>query len=142
MKTQRRAYKLLFAALLGSVLLAACARKADVKKYELVGEVVSLDQPAQDATIKHQAIPGFMEAMTMPYHVKSKDEFATLKPGEHIRADLVVTRDSNSIDAWIENIQEQPAEAAPQSEPQAGSKPEKEPEKKSAARGGATKRGR
>jgi|SRR5215467_10322417 len=70
------------------------------KRYHLTGRVVSIDQRAKMANIDADAIPGFMEAMTMPYQVKPPDELTKLSAGDAITADVVVAND----DAWLENI--------------------------------------
>jgi protein SCO1/2 len=47
-----------------------------------------------------EAIPGFMEAMTMPYKVKSESDLEQLSPGDSVTADLVVHAD----EYWLENV--------------------------------------
>lgn len=70
------------------------------KHYHLKGKVVSIDQRAKMADIDGEAIPGFMEAMTMPYQVKPAEELNKLSAGDTITADVVVQNE----DAWLENI--------------------------------------
>lgn len=65
-------------------------RGADEKKYQLHGVVIRLDQQAQTATIKHEEIKGWMEAMTMEFPVPSKPEFASLSRGQTINATVFV----------------------------------------------------
>jgi protein SCO1 len=74
---------------------------APAKRYHLTGRVVSIDARAKMANIDADAIPGFMEAMTMPYQVKPSDELDKLSAGDAITADVVVQND----EAWLENIQ-------------------------------------
>jgi len=73
----------------------ACSQKSDTSQvkhqYQLTGRVVSLDPRSQTATVDAAAIPNFMEAMTMEYPVKSKEEFKSLHPGDRIRATVDVT---------------------------------------------------
>ena len=67
----------------------------------------------KEATIKHEEIKGFMPGMTMPYHVRDEQEFATLKPGDLMTATLVVV----SNDAYLKNVKktgEAPLEKAPE----------------------------
>ena len=92
----------LFAILL-VVFLAACMRNPDpqpVKQFQMRGEVTSLDSANQLATVKHEKIEGWMEAMTMEYPVKDKAEFAKLKVGETIRAQI----DVQGTDYWIAQV--------------------------------------
>lgn len=64
-------------------------------------KVVSLEPRSQEAILQHAEIPGFMGAMTMGYRVKSAGDFAKLKPGQTIRAELIV--DGNR--SWLEKIE-------------------------------------
>ena len=43
---------------------------ANVNVYHLRGKVVSTDAPHGIVVLDHEAIPGFMDAMTMPYQLK------------------------------------------------------------------------
>ena len=70
------------------------------KRYHLKGKVVSIDQRAKLANVDSEAIPGFMDAMTMPYPVKPADELNKLSAGDTITADVVVQNE----DAWLENV--------------------------------------
>lgn len=70
------------------------------KRYHLKGKVVSVDKLAKMANIDSEAVPGFMDAMTMPYTVKPEGELDRLKPGDAVTADIVV-QDEN---AWLENV--------------------------------------
>jgi protein SCO1/2 len=83
-----------------------------VRRYELKGEIVSVDARSQEIVVRHEDIPGFMKAMTMSYKVAKPAEFERLKPGQHIRADLVLTDDFKS---WLENvrIEQEPSKDPP-----------------------------
>jgi Cu/Ag efflux protein CusF len=72
--------------------------------YSLKGEVMALDGATSVATIKHEAIEGWMEAMTMGFPVKDKAEFEKLKPGQKITASVKVQGD----DFWLEKLLVQP----------------------------------
>ena len=77
--------------LLAAVALAGCGtQKQPVKRYPLVGEIVALDPATHNATIKHEKIGDWMEAMTMEFTVKPDSEFAKLRVGDRIRATVVV----------------------------------------------------
>jgi protein SCO1 len=71
----------------------ACSRQPAAKHYELQGRVVAVDSGTRQLTIAHQDIPGFMEAMTMPYLVSEKDSwvFKSIAPGDHVHATLVLS---------------------------------------------------
>jgi len=92
-------------ALLVFLALAGCQRNPapkPVAEYQMRGEVVSLDPAGQLATVKHGKIEGWMEAMTMEYPIKDKQEFARLKVGEKIQAKISV----QGTDYWISAVNE------------------------------------
>jgi Cu/Ag efflux protein CusF len=63
------------------------------QKYQLHGVILRLDPAQQTATVKHEKIEGWMEAMTMEFPVASKEEFARLKVGQALRATVFVRAD-------------------------------------------------
>ncbi len=87
---------------LGLALLAGACRggSSDRREYELKGQILSLTPDRKEANVKHEDIPGFMSAMTMPYHVQDAKEFEGLVPGDLIAATLVVV----SNDAYLTNV--------------------------------------
>lgn len=48
-------------------------------------------------TLQHEAVPGFMEAMTMPYKLDRPEIAGELHPGDVIRARLLVDKDSDGV---------------------------------------------
>ncbi len=69
------------------------------KTYKLRGKVISTHPATGEVTIDHEAIPGFMDAMTMPYKLKDAGILTELHPGDVITADLLVPQnaDANTI---------------------------------------------
>ena len=78
---------MLAAALLVS---AACGRQPDTRTYQLTGQVLAVRPETKEILVKHDDIPGFMPAMTMPYAVKDAGLLAGRAPGDLITATLVV----------------------------------------------------
>jgi protein SCO1/2 len=74
--------------------------QSSAKHYRLKGKVVSIDKLGKMLNVDSEAIPGFMDAMTMPYKVKPETELDKLHPGDAITADLLVQDEG----AWLENI--------------------------------------
>ena len=75
----------------------------NAKRFPFRGKVVSVDRAAKRAKIDHEAIPGYMEAMTMEFPVHADMVWDELIPGAEIKAELVV--DSSSKDGyWLENL--------------------------------------
>src|SRR6266705_2601339 len=81
--------------------LSACKNVANssdassnAKRYQLKGKVVAVDRTAKTATIDHDAIEGYMPAMTMPFPVHADWVWNDLVPGSEVRAELVVDNTS------------------------------------------------
>jgi protein SCO1 len=97
--------------LAGAFFLASChaSKTPAAKRYPFTGRVVSIDIQAESALIDGDAIPGYMDAMAMPYKVKPAAFLNHLIPGDSISADVVVVQaDSRNEDAapdyWLENV--------------------------------------
>jgi protein SCO1/2 len=73
------------------------------KTYKLRGKVVRSDSAKGEVTVNHEAIPGFMEAMTMPYKLKDASIASELHPGDVITADVLVSQDPNA-DVFLDHI--------------------------------------
>jgi protein SCO1/2 len=92
--------------LLLALAAAACGStperrtEAGAERYELTGKVVSVDKPGKKLTVDHAAIPGFMDAMTMPYPVKDDPGLDAVAVGDEIAATVV----SDHGLYWLENI--------------------------------------
>ena len=86
-----------------AIALTACSRQSPEQHFQFAGTVMSVEADARQVTVNHNAIPGFMDAMTMPYIVKDDVELAKLKPGDQFTADLVVDRENGR--AWLDHIQ-------------------------------------
>lgn len=92
------------------VLAVAACRKAEApaasenaKRFPLKGTVVSVDKLAKSAVIDHEPVPGYMDAMTMPFPIHEDWVWNDLFPGSKIQAELVV--DNTAKDPyWLEKI--------------------------------------
>lgn len=74
-----------------AAILAGCAARSEpTKSYALKGEVKAIDMAAKSATIAHEKIGDWMEAMTMEFPVKPDAELQKLKVGDKIEATVVV----------------------------------------------------
>ena len=74
---------------------------SNFKVYKLRGKVVSTNPATGEVTLDHEAIPGFMDAMTMPYKLKDPSILSELHPGDTITADVLVSQDPNAECCWI-----------------------------------------
>lgn len=68
--------------------------------FEVKGIVKVVRPGRKEIEIKHEAIPGYMPAMTMPFDVKDTNELAGLRPEQPISFRLTVT----DTDGWVDNI--------------------------------------
>lgn len=75
------------------------AAKSGEKRYPLTGEIVKVQAENDTLIVSHDAIPGYMMAMTMEFKV-SKSDLANAKAGQRIRAELVEKKD----DLYLEKI--------------------------------------
>ena len=92
-----------------SSCLRATAPSAAAKRYPFTGRVVSVDSQAQSAIIDGDAIPGFMDAMAMPYKIKPAAAFDHLLPGRfhfrRCRGRSTRRKNEDAIpDYWLENV--------------------------------------
>jgi len=70
--------------------------ESSYKTYKLRGKVVATNPAAGEVTVNHEAIPGFMEAMTMPYKLKDPNILSELHPGDVLTADVLVSEGSDA----------------------------------------------
>ena len=71
------------------------------KTYAVHGVVQAVAPDQRQATIKHDAIPGYMAAMTMDFSARDTNALAGVSAGDEISFTLAVT----GTDDWIENVQ-------------------------------------
>jgi protein SCO1 len=86
-------------ALIGLVLSVLSAACGTAKHYEMKGQVLSVNRDQQEILVKHEEIPGFMMAMTMPYKVQSNGMLDNLGAGDLINARLEVKNNAAVITA-------------------------------------------
>ena len=73
------------------------------KVYKLRGKVISTNSATGEVTLDHDAIPGFMDAMTMPYKLRDRGILDELHPGDVIAADLLVSHSADA-EALVDQI--------------------------------------
>ena len=98
--------KLFIPAVLAVVMLGGCrgaegptsesTANSIFKVYKLRGRVVATNSATGEVTLNHEAIPGFMDAMTMPYKLKDTNILSELHPGDVITADVLVSQQSDA----------------------------------------------
>jgi protein SCO1 len=76
-------------------------QSTNARTFQVKGVVVSVTPKEKSVEIKHETIPGFMPAMTMPFDVKDVKELAGLKQGDSVSFRMLVT----DTEGWIDQIQ-------------------------------------
>ena len=86
------------------IVLVGCNAERGEERilYSVRGEVVRLDAARRSVTIAHEAIPGFMEPMTMPFEVRDPALLQELNIGESVQFELVVQGNHAWISKFIE----------------------------------------
>ena len=69
------------------------------KHYELKGQILAVNRDKQELLVKHEEIPGYMMAMTMPYKVQSGGMLDNVGAGDLITAQLEVKDSAATITA-------------------------------------------
>jgi protein SCO1 len=80
---------------------ATAKQAAAIRTFQVNGKVRALDLSARTLTVAHDAIPGYMPAMTMPLTVKDGALLTGLRAGDEIHFELSVTDD----DSWISHLE-------------------------------------
>ena len=101
--------------LLLPVVVVGCKRGGDqtqtqqaageLKIFPIRGKVVSVDAEKGSIVLNHEAVPGFMDAMTMSYKLKDPGVVSELHPGDRITAKLLVRKNGEEYqDAVLDQI--------------------------------------
>lgn len=97
---------------LALALAVACGSAPEERRYTLQGQILSVAADHMEASIKHEEIPGFMSAMTMPYKVRDANQYANLKPGDLITATLIIEPNGAYL-TDVKKVGEAPLETMP-----------------------------
>jgi protein SCO1/2 len=79
------------------VFVVLASQLSCARHYRAQGIVLSVDRQTQIVTISHRAIPGYMEAMAMPFHAEESQDLSRLTPGSRIAFQLKVTRRAATV---------------------------------------------
>lgn len=92
----------------------APAKEGAARAYALRGVVVDVDAEAGEVTVRHEAIPGFMPAMTMPLQVADPEALSEIVPGDTITGVLRVGAEGTRLDeVEVTGLPPEPPPAAP-----------------------------
>jgi protein SCO1 len=88
-----------------AAILTACHQKASppalpTQVYTVKGVIKELEPDGKTVVIRHEAIAGYMESMTMPFEVRDTNLLRGLKAGDTISFKLAVT----PTEGWIQAV--------------------------------------
>jgi protein SCO1 len=72
----------------------------DEQRFYVRGEVRGIEADSRQIRIKHEKIPNYMAAMTMPFDIRNGSLLNGLKPGDQVGFELIVTK----TDSWVASI--------------------------------------
>jgi protein SCO1/2 len=79
----------------------ASAKASTQQVFQVKGMVIAVKPREKTVEIKHEEIPGYMPAMTMPFDVRDTNELSGLQPGQRVSFRLLAT----DTEAWIDQVQ-------------------------------------
>ena len=79
---------------------AVAPHTTNQRVFEVKGIVLAVKPNQKSVEIKHDAVPDYMPAMTMPFDVKDTNELAGLQPGDAVSFRLIDT----GTEGWIDQI--------------------------------------
>jgi protein SCO1 len=95
------------------LLTAVCGWPAET--HNLSGLVLSVDAAHKSMTVSCTSVPGYMDAMTMPFEVRETKMLDGIRPGATIDFTIVVEGDSSYAEnirvRRYENLEQEPLEA-------------------------------
>jgi len=102
--------------MLFALLSHAVASAQAAKEYSVTGMVVSVNASSRTFTASIEAIPNYMQAMTMPFEVRQAADLQGLTPGVVVSFTLVVDRTTSYADririVRYENTEQDPFSAS------------------------------
>lgn len=83
------------------VLAMGCAAPASppAARHEVRGQLLAVQLDTRQVLLKHEAIPGVMDAMTMPFTVADRRALRDRRPGDLVTATLVVEPERSYLEA-------------------------------------------
>lgn len=81
--------------LLPLAVLVLAASPACAKRYPVSGMILKVDKAERTIVVSHEKIPGYMDAMAMPFRVREAAALDLLRPGMRVEFTLVVKRDES-----------------------------------------------
>ncbi len=81
-----------------ALILVVASPGCASRRYPVAGMVLQVDRSHQTLLVSHGPIPGYMDAMAMPFHVRDPRALEGLQPGMRVEFDLVVGKRESYAD--------------------------------------------
>ncbi|HEV2215602.1 MAG TPA: SCO family protein [Terracidiphilus sp.] len=88
----------------GQQVAAPASSEAGYTVYHLRGKVETTDPATGEVVLNHDAIPGFMDAMVMPYKLRDPSILGELHPGDVVTANVLVPKVEGQGDVVLDQI--------------------------------------
>ena len=82
----------------GLVILAALTASACATHHQARGLVLRVDRDTRMVTVSHEQVPGFMDAMVMPFELRDPSELTDLVAGDRIAFRIASRKGQTRID--------------------------------------------
>jgi protein SCO1/2 len=98
-----------------AALVMGCTGAAQpaAARYPLAGRLIAVQLDTGQVLVVHQAIPGYMDAMTMPFRVADRTTILDRRPGDLITATLVVGSEASHLEDLVMTGRAALGDAAP-----------------------------
>lgn len=80
------------------MILAALTASACATHHQARGLVLRVDRDTRMVTVSHESVPGFMDAMVMPFELRHPSEMADLVAGDRIAFRIATRKGQTQID--------------------------------------------
>lgn len=101
---------LVFLLVAGLLPAVGAAQRQEPRRYSMTGLVIEVDPTRRSFVVSHDAVPGLMPAMTMPFEVRERAALAGVTAGMTVRFTLVL----GSQSARAEGVEVVPYETVEQ----------------------------
>jgi protein SCO1/2 len=85
----------------GAATASSSEQVGELKVFPIRGKVISVDTAKGSVRLDHEAVPGFMDAMTMSYKLKDPGVAGELHPGDRITAKLLVRKVGDDFEGAV-----------------------------------------
>ena len=93
------------------VVLGALTASACATHHQARGLVLRVDHDARTVTVSHEPVPGFMDAMVMPFELRDPSDMTELVAGDRIAFRIASRKGQTRIDRRAAAVRRRPRAA-------------------------------